>query len=252
MEQGGAPFVLILEEIEGARMIDQVIGATLDEAKLIAQTVAALHAEYWETDALYAMDWLPPMNNDLYKGASALVEANWDAFVESWAPLVPPEVVEWCATVTPRYADLLDWWPANSPSTFTHTDCRAENYLFGGSAGADVVTMLDFQLSTRHVGTWDIANLLGMSVTIENRRAWEHEVITHYHECLVAAGVTSYDFDTCWRDYRYCLLQQAWAQIAVANIDPGNERGRLLLNEFVTRSFQAAADHDAGEFLHHL
>ena len=21
--------------------------------------------------------------------------------------------------------------------TFTHTDCRAENYLFGGSAGAD-------------------------------------------------------------------------------------------------------------------
>ncbi|WP_394942997.1 phosphotransferase [uncultured Ilumatobacter sp.] len=249
MADGGTPFVLVIEAIEGGSMIDQVVGATLEESLAIARTVAALHSDYWETDALHAMTWLPPMNNDLYKGAGALVAANWAEFVNTWSGSVPPQVIDWCGQLTPRYSQMLDWWTQNSPATFTHTDCRAENYLFGGSAGDGVVTMLDFQLSTRHVGTWDIANFLGMSVTVANRRAWEHDIVTHYHDELVAAGVVDYDFATCWRDYRYCLLHQAWTQVAVANIDPGNERGRLLLNEFVMRSFHAAADNNSGEFL---
>ncbi len=252
MAAGGAPFVLLLEEVAGATMIDQVVGATRGEALAIADVVASLHAEFWATDALFAMEWLPPMNNPLYKGAGALVEANWAEFVANWGGKVAPEVIEWCAQLTPRYADMLDWWHDNAPATLTHTDCRAENYLFGGSAGDGVVTMLDFQLSTRHIGTWDIANFLGMSVTIENRRAWERDLIAHYHAALVDRGVTGYDLDACWRDYRYCLMHQAWTQIAVANIDPGNDRGRLLLDAFVTRSFQAAADNDAGELLTQL
>jgi len=252
MAEGGAPFVLLMEEIEGARMIDQLEGATLDDAKLVASTVAALHAAFWDTEALHDLGWLPPMNNDMYKGAVALIEANWKPFIETWAPKLPSEVIEWCAELSPKYSAMLDWWPANSPATFTHTDCRAENYLFGGSAGADAVTVLDFQLATRHVGTWDVANFLGMSVTVENRRAWEHEVVGHYHDALIAGGVTGYDFDQCWRDYRYCLLHQAWSQIVIANVDPGNERGRELLNEFITRGFQAAADNNSGELLQHL
>lgn len=252
MAEGGAPFVLLLEEIEEAQMIDQVVGATLDEAAAIADVVAALHAGFWESDALATMTWLPPMNNPLYKGASGLVEANWDDFVTTWGHRVAPETIEWCAQLTPRYSEMLDWWQDNAPATLTHTDCRAENYLFGGSAGVGVVTMLDFQLSTRHVGTWDIANFLSMSVSVDNRRAWEHELVARYHAALVTGGVTGYDFDACWRDYRYCLIHQAWSQVAIANIDPGNDRGRLLLDEFVTRSFQAAADNNSGELLDEL
>ncbi|MFK8023065.1 MAG: phosphotransferase [Ilumatobacter sp.] len=252
MEDGGAPFVLLLEEIEGATMIDQVVGASLPQAASITKIVASLHAEFWDSDALDELSWLPPMNNPMYKGATGLVEANWDAFVDTWGGRVAPEVVSWCEQLTPRYAEMLDWWQDNAPATLTHTDCRAENYLFGGSAGDGVVTMLDFQLATRHVGTWDIANLLGMSISIENRRAWERELVAGYHDALVAGGVTGYALDDCWRDYRYCLLHQAWSQIAIANIDPGNDRGRVLLNEFITRSFQAAADNDAGDLLGEL
>ena len=82
--------------------------------------------------------------------------------------------------------------------------------------------------------------------------AEQRDLIAHYHAALVDRGVTGYDLDACWRDYRYCLMHQAWTQIAVANIDPGNDRGRLLLDAFVTRSFQAAADNDAGELLTQL
>lgn len=252
MEPGGVPFVLLLEEVTGARMIDQIEGATRDDALQIAETVARLHAPYWDNEAVLALDWLPPMNNDFYKGAQGLTEANWEPFVAMWSDRVPSEVLGWCESLTPRYGEMLDWWAESAPATMTHTDCRAENYLFGGSAGPSAVTMLDFQLMTRHVGTWDIANFLGMSVTIENRRAWEDDVISRYHETLLGLGVQDYDLDRCRRDYRFCLLHQVWAQIAISTVDPGNDRGRQLLNEFITRSFAAAADNNAGELLEHL
>ncbi len=252
MEEGGVPFVLLVEEITDARSIDQIEGATRDDAMKVAETIAALQAPFWNNDRVHALEWLPPMNNDLYKAAEGLAVDNWDAFVENWGDKVDAEVLGWVEQLTPKYGVMLDWWVDASPVTLAHTDCRAENYLFGGSAGDDVVTVLDFQLVTKHVGTYDIANFLGMSVTIENRRAWQDEVVKHYHDSLLANGVEGYDFEQCMRDYRYCLLQQAWGQVAVANLDPGNDRGRQLLNEFVTRAFAAAGDNNSGELLEQL
>lgn len=55
--------------------------------------------------------------------------------------------------------------------------------------------------------------------------------------------------EQCQRGYRYCTLQQAWSQIPISGVDPGNERGRALLNAMITRSFQSASDNAAGELL---
>ena len=62
----GLPFVLLLEEIVGSRCADQIAGITPDEAGLILDIVADLHAEFWDDTTLDAMVWLPPMNNPLY------------------------------------------------------------------------------------------------------------------------------------------------------------------------------------------
>lgn len=250
MEPGGAPFVLVLEDITGTRMIDQLDGASLDDAKLVLDSVAALHARFWDNDDLRALEWLPPMNNDLYKGAQMLGEANWPEFEANWGSTLPAATLAAVKAFTPVYPQALDFLYEFGTPTFAHTDCRAENYLFGGSAGDGVITMLDFQLATRHMGTFDLANFCGMSISIENRRSWEHELIEHYHAALMSRGVPgSYTLDQCRTEYRYCLLQQAWAQLAIANVDPGNDRGRELLNAFVTRSFQAAEDNDSSELL---
>lgn len=245
----GAPFVLMLEEITDARAIDQIEGANRADTETIIRTIARLHARFWDNDALMALDWLPPMNNDLYKGASMLVEANFPEFEEKWADRLPAEVMQWCHALTPRYAEMVDWFAAERPQTYAHTDVRADNFLFGGSAGEDTVVTLDFQLSTRHIGVWDIANFLGASITIENRRAWQEELLALYHSTLEDLGVTGYSLDAMTRHYRYATLHQAWAQIAVANLDPGNERGRTLLDAMLTRSWQSALDNNGVELL---
>ncbi len=248
----GAPFVILMEEITGARMIDQIAGATLADCERIVDIGAALHASFWETPQLYALDWLPPWNNPAYKGAKELVETKIGAFDERWSEKLPKDAMAWMHQVTPRYPEMLDWWVERGNVTLAHTDFRADNFLFGGSAGDGEVTMLDFQIMTRHVGVWDVANFVGMSVTAENRRAWQDQLLRRYHAALEARGVTGYSFDRCVEDYRYCALQQAWAQIAISDADPGNERGRTLLDAMITRSFESASDNASGELLEQL
>jgi len=248
----GAPFVLVMEEVTGAHAVDQLEGATKEETEAILTTIAGLHARFWNNDALAGLEWLPPMNNDMYKGAGGLIEANWDAFVETWSAKVPAEVLNWCEQLKPRYAEMADYCATWRPQTYAHTDVRADNFFFGGSAGDGVVTVLDFQLSTRHVGAWDVANFLGASVTVEDRRAWQDDVLAAYHQALIDNGVTDYSLEELTFHYRMCGMHQALAQIAVSNLDPGTDRGRALLDAMVTRSFTAALDNNGGELLEHF
>jgi aminoglycoside/choline kinase family phosphotransferase len=246
---GGLPFVLLLEDITGARCPDQVAGITVDEARNILDVVATLHAEFWERDSLYALDWLPPMNNPLYKAAQDLARLRWPGFVQRFSHRVPAEFMTVLAQAIEQYPDMLDWWITQGHATFTHTDCRAENYLFGGDRGDDAVTMIDFQLSTRHVGAWDVANLLGGSMEVDLRRQYEAELIAFYHQRVCELGVTGYTLDRCWRDYRGSLLQQAVASVVVSDLQGGNERGDELLEHLFLRPVLAAADHGVGDLL---
>lgn len=249
IDPAGTPFVILMEEITGARMIDQITGATLDDCERIVDLGAALHAKFWETPQLYALQWLPPWNNPAYQGARELVSSKIEAFDARWSARVPSDAMAWMHEMTPRYVDMLDWWVDRGNVTLAHTDFRADNFLFGGSPGEGVVTMLDFQIMTRHVGAWDIANFLGMSVTAHHRREWQDELLRRYHGALTTHGVTGYSFERLVEDYRFCTLQQAWAQIAISDADPGNERGRILLDSMITRSFESASDNAGGEAL---
>jgi thiamine kinase-like enzyme len=157
---------------------------------------------------------------------------------------VADEMLTFVVDLTPHYPALLDWWVAEARPTLVHTDFRADNLLIGGSAGDGVVTLLDWQFCMRGPGVWDVANFLAASVTTDNRRAWEDDLVRRYHAQLTTAGVTGYDWDRCWRDYRYAIGQQAWSTLPMGELDSGNERGKLLL-ETLTPRYLAAA-HDLG------
>jgi hypothetical protein len=251
-ETTGAPFVLVMEEIVGSRCPNQIEGISVADAERIIDTVALLHAKYWNNDALFALEWLPPMNNPLYKGAKDLALAKWEGFQARFRDKVDPELLKTVGEAIPKYPELLDWWINEGHPTFTHTDCRAENYLFGGPAGDEAITMIDFQLCTRHVGAWDLANLLSGSLTPADRRANETALVERYHQNIVRAGIADYDLAICWRHYRASLLQQTIASVVVSDLDPSNDRGAELLEQLFLRPWLAAADHDVRSFLDEL
>jgi hypothetical protein len=246
----GLPFVLLIEDIVGAHCPDQLAGLTADDVRRIIDVVAALHARFWDSPELQTMTWLPPMNNPLYKAGREMALARWPGFVERFGERIGPEMLAVIERACHAYPEMLDHVAAQDHLTFTHTDCRAENYLFGGSAGDDTITMIDFQLCTRHFGPWDVANLVAGSMTPEARRAVETDLIEHYHARLVALGVTGYTLERCWHDYRMSLLQSCTASVIISDLQGGNERGDDLLANLFLRPIIAATDHRVGELLH--
>ena len=245
----GTPFVLLLEEITGARGIDQIVGATRADAEAVIDQAVVLHARFWDNEDLHALEWLPPINTPLFLAAGAMAEQKLPRYLEYWDGKAPGDALAFVREMTPHYPQLLDWWVDQGQPTFAHMDYRADNFLFGGSAGRDAVTVLDWQLSVRGAGVWDIANFLAGSVTLDDRRAWEHELVRRYYEGLAAAGITGYEWDRCWRDYRYAIGQQAWSTCPMGDVEPGNERGRLLLDTITPRYLAAASDHGVTEML---
>jgi hypothetical protein len=245
----GVPFVLLLEEIVGARTPDQLSGISADEAARILAVCAELHAAFWDSPKLHQMSWLPPMDNALYQGGQAMAAARWPGFEQRFGERIGDDMLAVVKAACDHYVDMLHHVAARDHLTFTHTDCRAENYLFGGSAGDDAVTMIDFQLSTRHFGPWDVANLLAGSMSPETRRGVEADLIARYHADLVERGVAGYTLERCWDDYRMSLLQMCTASVIVSDLQGGNERGDELLENLFLRPIIAATDHRVGELL---
>jgi len=248
-DEGGLPFILLIEDISGARCPDQIAGITPAEASQIIDLVARLHAPFWDSPKLTEMAWLPPMNNPLYQAGQGMALERFPAFAERFSDRIGPEMLATIEQACHHYVDMLHHVSAQPHLTFTHTDCRAENYLFGGSAGADAVTMVDFQLCTKHFGPWDVANLIGGSMTPEVRRGCEAELIEQYHRTVTGLGVTGYTLEQCWHDYRMSLLQSCTASVIVSDLQGGNDRGAELLEQLFLRPIITATDHHVGDLL---
>jgi len=245
----GVPFILLMEDIAGASCPDQLAGIGDDDVKRIMSALLPLHVRYWGTDDLHRLDWLPPMNNDLYKGAQALGQALWDPFVERFGERVGDEMLATLRATIDAYPQLLDHLVSLGTPTFTHTDCRAQNYLIGGDGRDDEITVVDFQLSTRHWGMWDLSNLIAGSMTPADRRAHDQSIIEWYVGELAANGVADYEPHQARLEYRWCLLQQAVAGLIVSDLQATNDEGVELLEELFMRPIEAAKDNDVHELV---
>ena len=60
----------------------------------------------------------------------------------------------------------------------------------------------------RGKGAWDLAWFLGQSLTVEQRRDWEADLLEVYLSVLRERGVTGYGPDDCLADYRTALAQR--------------------------------------------
>ncbi len=116
----------------------------------------------------------------------------------------------------------------NRPTTIAHTDFRLDNFFFDHADGSPV-TIIDWQLSVRNVGAIDVGYFLGESLSIEDRRAHERDLLERYHDGLVAGGVTGYSFDDLYDDYRMSLVTQLTIPVIGSSMDLGQRaRGAAL------------------------
>ena len=108
------------------------------------------------------------------------------------------------------------------------------------------VTIVDWQTALWGPGPMDLASFLATSLTVEDRRRDEGDLLDHYTAALGGRATR----DEVESQYRSCLLW--WMAIFANNlsrIDPADERGRALFGHMIDRTYRAADDWDAGQLL---
>ena len=249
LDQASGAFVLLLEDLTNARVGDQVAGCSAEDADMALRNLAEFHAAWWESPRLAELDWMPLTNDPVIaQTAEQAYNDAWGPVIESFGALIPPVMQELGERFGKHVVDLMNEL-AVPPRTISHGDYRLDN-LFFPTDGGDKLTVIDWQISSRGRGVFDVAYFLSGTLQPEERKAKEMELLKTYHRVLTENGVQGYDFDQCFLDYRAStLFSFLYSVIAIGSLDLANERGQALFTNNLTRNIAAISDLNAGELL---
>ena len=232
-------FVVVMEDMGGMRIVDQLEGMAVEDAEVAVDALAAWHATWWRgADHLSEEGVAVSLGDPVYPAVLPIV------FAEGWEKVAAGmDVAPAMAAIGPRWTDAMPQLLqdlASQPATLCHGDYRADNILFD-DAGAPV--LLDFQLTGTGSGAYDLAYFITQSLMADVAEAHERRLFERYTDGLRAAGVAEEDLgDELWLDYRkaalFCLV---YPVVASRGMDLSDPR-QLALLECMNARFTRAAE----------
>lgn len=237
----GSQCVLLLEDLAGSVAFDQLAGCPPERADVVIDTIAGMHARRWNDESLKEIAWLRPIDNPAYMTVGDQITASLPVLVARH-PGLPEDAVA-AARLYAKLLPAMMRWSMTRPFTISHTDLRLDNLFFDHPDGSALV-ILDWQLTVRGPGSFDMSYFIGQSLTTQDRRAHEQRLVRRWHDALIAHGVHDYTFTDAWYDYRMGLAAQFGISASVGLIEPVNERAAKLMESIVVRNFTAAHEHN--------
>lgn len=215
-------FLLLLEDLGDGRVGNYFRSDLADVERVLAE-LPAFHARWWGGVELPSEGWLwcadlPAVAAGYQQGLQGTVPITTSRFSFT------DEFRAATEALTTRFTDVAAHWRGRAV-TLLHGDLHLQQVFFPGASGGRFA-LFDWQ--TVMVGNpgIDLARVITMDLTAEDRRAHERTLVARYHAGLVAAGVSNYDLDACWQDYR---LGQVWSAMMLMNA------GSVIMPEAVER-----------------
>lgn len=247
-------FALLLEDFGGRTMVSQVAGIEFERAAEAVKAIAAVHAQWWETPAVHALDWMPRLIDPPNSTAGHSYREAWPRFVELFGDDLPDGALGLGERVGADFEAVQDQLFEASPMTLCHGDFRADNLMFDDAAeGKDHVGVLDWQIAMRSSGIGDIAYMISQSMTADDRRAHDRVLVEAWYDALcssLGSPPEGYSLEDAWDGYRGAMATMTvYAVVGGGQLDPSNERGRELVHDMSIRSFSAALELDAATLI---
>jgi len=229
-------FNVVLTEdvaVEGAKFLDSRSSYTPDQAAQSLEELARLHAATWEGPQFADAAWLDS-RMEQYTQTRGLEEiaGNFDGPIGAG---VPDEVRD-ARRLYDTYVELGKQVRGESPWCVIHGDAHIGNVYLDGAGRP---SLADWQLVQR--GPWyvDVGYHIASGLTVEDRRANERDLVSHYLEHLTAGGVKALDESAVWRGLRRGIVHGFSLWGITLKVDPE------ITTRLLTRLGTAAADHDA-------
>jgi hypothetical protein len=237
-------FVLLMEDLAPAEAGDQLKGVSLEQAELVIDEAAKLHASHWDDDALDDLPWVSGSRAaPASKVTPEMVQGQWAGFRGRYGDRLQQDWIEIGERVAGRFAALGG--VQSGPRCLTHNDFRPDNMMFATAAGGHPVTVLDWQSFAFGIGATDVAYFLAGALSPQMRRRHETALLDRYLEGLQAHGVAGYSRDDLARDYGRGGFLLFMTAFFAAMVVKQTARGDDMFIQMLGSASQHIADHDA-------
>ena len=229
-------FVLLLEDLTGYRIGDQITGCSESETEAVISSLAALHAATWMTEDFAPIERHNTENQ--IAGMQAGLAAGWPVIAEQFSSIIPEGLDGKIESLTGQIPNLLEGI-TQDPICINHGDLRLDNIFFGDSH----VALVDFQAICRSAPEHDLAYFLtqSLSQSLRSKRDW----VAEYHMALTQHGI-DYPLAACRARFKACAMYfLCYAVVIASALDLANERGQRLAETILTNCFSALVDLDA-------
>jgi Phosphotransferase enzyme family len=238
ISDSGADFVLMLADMAPAVQGDQIAGCTAQEADLAVAALAGLHGPSWCDPVwlgLSAISMPKPGDEAAAKGLGDVSVMAADITIEKLGPHMSAEDRDTLSAAM----GLVTPWLLAEPNRYAlmHGDYRLDNMLF--DPNRQRITIVDWQTLGVGLPARDLAYFTATSLVPEVRAELERELVGRYHEALLGYGITDYDADTCWRDYRLGVIQAPLISALGFAFAASTERGDEMMLTMFHRGCQA-------------
>ena len=237
--QTDGTFILLLEDLDasGCVISDGRIGVSPDSAFVALEDLAMLHLRYRDPRVRDSqVPWIPSTSSTSNYGSVMLqygLDNHRDRLSDEFA-----EIAELCIA---HPEELQELWH-RGPQTVIHGDPHIGNLFFdGGRTG-----FLDWGIINVNTPMRDVSYFLTMSMSVEDRRAYERDLLSHYVSIWNAGGGQSLSQDDAWMAHRvhaaYTVL--ASCQVVTFPADATPQR-KVFAEAFLGRARAAVADLEA-------
>ena len=239
LDENTGRFTLVLEDLSTSTKSGAMLNTvTLDECAAVFRELANFQAPLWNSPALSQFSWLN--NSQRTLGLFDAFSSGLDPFLKRFGHVLNPEHVKLFESTLPLAGQWARSWQA--PMVLQHGEFRSGNILFGTTADAAPVTVIDFQ--TVRVGPpgIDPAYFMGGSMPTDDRRKMELEMVKEYHQCLLSAGVEGFDWNACWKSYCAGAMYGVYLLVGMSGQVEANERNDQVILDLVNRMAAMAVD----------
>ncbi|MEZ0351593.1 phosphotransferase [Mycobacterium sp. pR1184] len=206
-------YLLVLEDLpESCVFPDTLHPLSTDQAGLVVELLATLHATFWNRmrqNGRGPLGWLYTPSDDVTSLLTgSLMTTSMKRLAERTT--IPVENGRFIAENYRAVAAVID----TAPHTVMHGDAHPGNIYFrDGEAG-----LLDWQAVRRGHPSRELAYTLITSLTPEDRQSAQRELLDVYRQALVAAGGPDLDRDELWLRYRQGALYAYVAPLITAGM----------------------------------
>lgn len=196
--------VVVMEDVtatRGAHFWEPGTAAGVSRAQIedLLGTVAAWHGALWDSPQLTGWRWLRTPREQMRLIDALIGLANRLPAGAARARAVLP------AGIWERRAHLLAGMRrsmqllSEGPHTYLHGDLHIANTYVTRTGRIGVA---DWQVGLRGSWAYDVAYLLATALEVDERRAWERDLVALYLQRLGAAGGDAIPFPDAWLAYR--------------------------------------------------